>query len=271
MKAARVPKPYLDSPIPLAIAHRGFCRQGWENTLPAFRAALELGYEYLETDINTTADGVTVVFHDASLDRITDKAGRIAELPYAVVREARIGGVQPISTLREFFEALPTARFNIDVKDAGSAATLAALIEEFGLHDRVCVASFSGKRRKDVLSRLSRPVASSPGQKLLLAYALLSPWLPIPLLRAMMAHVDVLQIPRRVKGVDLVTRRSVGRAHRAGLKMHVWTINEPAEMNQLLDLGVDGIMTDRADLLADVMSERGLWPPAGAAPQAATA
>lgn len=268
MKTARVTKPYLDSPIPLAIAHRGFCLQGWENSLPAFRAALELGYQYLETDINTTADGVTVVFHDTSLDRITDGAGRIAELPYAVVREARIGGEQPIPTLREFFEALPAARFNIDVKDTGSAATLAALIEEFGLHERVCVASFSGRRRKDVLSRLSRPVASSPGQKLLLAYALLSPWLPIPLLRAMMAGVDVLQIPRRAMRVDLVTRRSVGRAHRAGLKMHVWTINEPADMDQLLDLGVDGIMTDRADLLAAVMRRRGYWPAGPGAPAA---
>lgn len=253
-------KPYLDWPAPLAIAHRGFSLKGLENTLPAFQAALDLGYQYLETDINTTADGVTLVFHDATLDRITDQGGTIAELPYAVVKTALVGGREPIPTLRELVEALPGAKFNIDVKDAGSAATLAGLIEEFGLHDRVCVASFSDRRRRDVLSRLSRPVASSAGKKLLVAYFLLERWAPAPVLRALMRNVDVLQIPSHHNKVDLVTRRSVARLHRLGLKMHVWTINEPAEMNRLLDLGVDGIMTDRADLLAGVMRERGYWP-----------
>lgn len=253
-------KPYLDSPHPLAIAHRGFSLAGLENSLVAFKAALGRGYSYVETDINTTADGVTLVFHDASLDRTTDRGGLIAELPYDVVRQARIGGQEPIATLREFFEALPTARFNIDVKDAGSVEPLAALIEELGLHERVCVASFSDKRRRAVLARLSRPVASSPGRNLTAAYVLLSRWLPARLMRALMRDVDVLQIPRSYGKLTLVSRRSVARAHRLGLKMHVWTINDPAQMNRLFDLGVDGIMTDRADLLADVMRTRGYWP-----------
>lgn len=252
-------KPYLESPSPLAIAHRGFSREGWENSIPAFQAALELGYSYVETDIHTTADGVTVVFHDASLDRVTDQAGVISKLPYSVVAKARIGGTQPIPTLRELFEALPTARFNIDVKDPGSAAPLAALIEELGLHERVCVASFSGARRRQVFSRLTRPVAASPGQGLLAAYTFLGSWLPAPLVRSLMRRVDVLQIPRRFGPLTLVTRRSVARAHRLGLKMHVWTIDDPAEMHELFELGVDGIMTDRADVLAAVMRERGYW------------
>ncbi|WP_245933509.1 glycerophosphodiester phosphodiesterase [Arthrobacter livingstonensis] len=260
MNPLKAVKPYLDSPVPLAIAHRGFSLDGLENTLPAFRAAVELGCQYLETDINTTADGVTLVFHDATLDRITDRDGTIAELPYAVVGKALIGGREHIATLREFFMALPAARFNIDVKDAGSVAPLAQLIEEMGLHERVCVASFSDRRRREVVSRLSRPVASSAGQKLLVAYFVLERWMPAPVLRALMRNVDVLQIPVRHNKVELVTRRSVARAHRLGLKMHVWTINDPGEMNRLLDLGVDGIMTDRADLLAGIMRERGCWP-----------
>lgn len=253
-------KAYLGSAHPVAIAHRGFSLDGLENSLAAFTAALAQGYQYVETDINTTADGVTVVFHDASLDRTTDQAGLIAELPYATVRKALIGGREPIATLREFFAALPTARFNIDVKDAGSVATLAALIEELGLHDRVCVASFSDNRRRQVLARLSKPVASSPGRNLMAAYALLGPWLPARLMRALMHDVDVLQIPRSFGTLNLISRRSVTRAHRLGLKIHVWTINDPAQMNELFDLGVDGIMTDRADLLADVMRARGYWP-----------
>nr|WP_218063018.1 glycerophosphodiester phosphodiesterase [Arthrobacter sp. SDTb3-6] len=253
----------MASPVPLAIAHRGFAPAGGENTLPAFRAALDLGYLYLETDINTTSDGVTMVFHDPTLDRVTDKGGAIAELPYAVVRQARVAGREPLPTLRELFASLPDANFNIDVKDGRSAANLAALIGEFGLHDRVCVASFSDRRRKDVLARLGRPVACSPGKTLLAAYFALQSWMPVPVLAAMMRTVDVLQVPTHYKSMRLVTRRSVAKAHRLGLKVHVWTINDPAQMHRLLDLGVDGIMTDRAELLAGVMRERGYWPAEG--------
>lgn len=253
------PKPYLDSSHPVAIAHRGYSEEGLENSLKAFKAARELGYLYLETDVNTTADGVTMVSHDPTLDRTTDRNGKIAQLPYSYVREARIGGQEPIATLEEFVTALPDARLNIDVKDAGSVEPMIQAIEKYGLHDRVCVASFSEKRRRQVLAGLSRPIASSPGKWLLVSYFLLSPWLPAPLIRRMMGSVDVLQIPDHFKGLTLVTAGTVRRAHALGLKMHVWTINEPAKMHELFDLGVDGVMTDRADLLAQVMRERGYW------------
>lgn len=251
--------PYLDSRHPLAIAHRGFSQEGLENSLTAFQGALDLGYNYVETDLNTTADGVTVVFHDSTLDRTTDREGVIADLSHADVALARIGGREPIATLREFVTAFPTARFNIDVKDAGSVTTLISVIEEFGLHERVCVASFSERRRRQVLAGLSRATASSPGKWLLVAYFLLSPWLPGFLIRRLMRGTQVLQIPRRFKGLELVTAKRVQRAHRLGLKVHVWTINNAAEMDALFDVGVDGLMTDRADLLATVMRQRGYW------------
>lgn len=253
------PKPYLASTHPLAISHRGYSRGGLENSLSSFQAAVELGYCYLETDINTTADGVALVIHDATLDRTTDKNGTIAALPYSAVSQARIAGSEPITTLEEFLTALPTARFNIDVKDAGSVAPMIEAIEKFGLHERVCVASFSERRRRRVLAGLSRPVASSPGQSLLVAYFALSPWLPASLLRALMRGVDVLQIPPRHLGIKLVTRAAVRRAHKLDLKIHVWTINDPAQMHALFDVGVDGIISDRADLLAEVMRQRGYW------------
>ncbi len=255
----RSPKPYLDSAQPVAIAHRGYSQDGLENSLKAFRSAMDLGYRYLETDVNTTADGVAVVFHDPTLERTTDAHGTIAELPFSDVRAARIGGREPIATLDEFVTALPEARLNIDVKDAGSVQPMIRAIEKHGLHDRVCVASFSEKRRRQVLAGLSRPVASSPGKWLLIAYFLLSPWLPAPLIRRLMRSVDVLQVPTDFRGLALVTAATVRRTHRLGLKMHVWTINDSATMHELFDLGVDGIMTDRADLLAQVMHERGYW------------
>ncbi|WP_125613996.1 glycerophosphodiester phosphodiesterase [Specibacter cremeus] len=250
--------PFLDSPIPLAFAHRGFSPQGLENSLAAFRAAAALGYTHLESDVHTTADGVAILFHDDTLLRTTGVPGRIADLPAAVVLQARIGGTEPIVTLAELVQAMPATKFNLDVKDAGSVPTLAAAIEEFGLHDRVLVASFSDKRRRAVLRRLSRPVASSAGTATMAAFVL-GGWLPRPLLRWFLRDTDALQIPRRRFGITLVTRRSVVRAHRHGLAVHVWTINVPQEMRELFDLGVDGVMTDRADLLADVMRERGYW------------
>lgn len=252
-------KPYLDSTHPVAIAHRGYSRDGLENSLQAFQAAKELGYCYLETDVNTTADGVAMVFHDPTLDRTTDRNGVIAQLPYSYVRGARIGGREPIATLEEFVTALPGARLNLDVKDAGSVRPMIDAIEKYGLHENVCVASFSEKRRRQVLAGLSRPVASSPGKWLLAAYFLLSPWLPAALIRRLMRGVDVLQIPTQHSGLKLVTAATVRRAHQLGLKVHVWTINDSSHMHELFDLGVDGVMTDRADLLAGVMRQRGYW------------
>ena len=259
MAQSKAPKPYLAGPQPLAISHRGFSQGGLENSLAAFKAASELGYKYVETDINTTSDGVAVVFHDPTLGRTTDQDGTISELPYSVVCQARIGGREPIVTLNEFFAALPTTRFNIDVKDAGSVAPLVDAIEELGLHERVCVASFSERRRRQVLAQLSRPVASSPGRWLLVTYFLFSPWLPKAFIRSMMRTVDVLQIPRSFKGLALVTAARVRRAHGLGLKVHVWTINDSAQMHELFDLGGDGVMTERADVLAEVMRQRGYW------------
>ncbi|WP_427016056.1 glycerophosphodiester phosphodiesterase [Pseudarthrobacter sp. P1] len=250
--------PYLDSPVPLAFAHRGFSREGLENSLPAFAAAAALGFTHVETDVHTTADGVAVVFHDETLDRVSTGRGRIADLPAAVVAQARIGGTEPIPTLAAVVTAFPDLRFNLDVKDAGSVATLAAAIEELGLHDRVCVASFSDKRRRAVLRRLSRRTASSAGVGTMAAFVLLG-WLPGPLLRPFLRGTDLLQIPVRVRWLKLATPRLLARAHRLGLKVHVWTIDDPARMHALFDLGVDGIMTDRGDLLAAVMRERGYW------------
>lgn len=252
-------RPYLDAGAPLAIAHRGFSRHGLENSLAAFQAALDLGFSYLETDLTTTADGVTLAFHDPTLDRTTDQTGVIAQLPYAKVRLARIGGRTPIATLQELLTALPGTHFNLDVKDAASVGPLVELVEKLQLHDRICVTSFSERRRRQVLALLSRPVSSSPGRVLLMAYFLTSPWLPRFLMRALMRSVDVLQTPPSYLGLRLATAKNIDRAHSLGLHVHVWTIDDPAHMHALFDMGVDGIMSDRADLLADVMMQRGYW------------
>jgi glycerophosphoryl diester phosphodiesterase len=247
----------------VALAHRGFAPDGAENSMAAFRAAVALGYRYLETDVHTTADGALLLFHDDTLDRVTDGNGRIAQLPAAEVAQAKIAGTEPIPRLAELVAEFPDVRLNLDIKDWNSVDTLAAAIEEYHLHDRVLVASFSDRRRRAVLRRLSRPAASSAGMVSNALFVLLGPLLPAPLLRRATGRalrgVQALQVPVRYGPVQVVTAGFVRRAHRQGLHVHVWTINDCDEMRRLLDLGVDGIVTDRADLLKTVLQERGQW------------
>ncbi len=146
--------------------------------MAAFRAAVDLGYRHLETDVHTTADGVLVLFHDTTLDRVTDAAGRISALTAAEVAAARIGGREPVPRFDELVGTFPDLRLNLDVKDWTSVRSLAAAIERYGVHDRVLVASFSDRRRRAVLKLLSRPVASSAGMVTNALVVLLGPVLP---------------------------------------------------------------------------------------------
>jgi glycerophosphoryl diester phosphodiesterase len=249
--------------LPVAMAHRGFSGEGLENSMAAFRAAVELGYQYLETDVHTTADGVVHVFHDDALDRVTDGTGRIADLMAADVARARIGGIEPVPTFDDLVTGLPGVRLNVDVKDWNSVHGVAAAIERHQVHHRVLVTSFSDRRRRAVLKLLNRPVASSAGVVSVALFTVLGRVLPGPVFRKVMRRVlhdvQALQVPARRGAIKVVTPGFVRRAHALGLMVHVWTINEPAEMRRLLQLGVDGLVTDRADLLREVLLERGEW------------
>ena len=246
------------------MAHRGFSREGLENSMAAFRGAVELGYRYLETDVHTTSDGVLLLFHDDSLDRVTDGRGRISDLTAAEVAAARIGGREPVPLFDDLVTAFPDVRLNLDVKDWSSVRSLADGIERHHAHQRVLVASFSDRRRRAVLKLLSLPVASSAGVMTNALFVLLGPLMPAAWLRRVLRRalrdVQALQVPVRYGAFRVVTAGYVRRAHALGLVVHVWTINEQAEMRRLLELGVDGIVTDRADLLKLVLLERGEWP-----------
>lgn len=188
--------PYLDHPGPIAFAHRGGAADGLENTLRQFRRAVGAGYRYIETDVHATRDGKLVAFHDGTLDRVTDGAGRIADLPWENVRHARVAGEEPVPLFEELLETFPAVRWNVDVKAEPALEPLLELIGRHNAWDRICVGSFSEAR--------------------------------------------------------------VVRAQR-GLQVHVWTVNDADRMHRLLDLGVDGIMTDHIDTLRKVMEDRGVW------------
>ncbi|MFD5474253.1 glycerophosphodiester phosphodiesterase [Streptomyces sp. NPDC127105] len=246
---------YLDHPGPIPFAHRGGAADGLENTMAQFRRAAGLGYRYMETDVHATADGRLAAFHDATLDRVTDGAGRIADLPWDDVRQARVASREPVPLFEELLEVFPEVRWNVDVKAEPALRPLLDLIERTNAWDRVCVGSFS-EARVIRAQRLAGPrLATSYGTRGVLALRLRSWGLPaVPRRSAVAAQVPVSQY-----GVPVVDRRFVRTAHARGLHVHVWTINEPALMHRLLDLGVDGIMTDHIDTLRKVMEERGVW------------
>jgi len=251
--------PYLDAPF-LALAHRGFSLDGLENSRRAFEAARELGFRYVETDAHGTTDGVAVALHDATLDRTTDARGIVAELPWDVVRRARIGGVEPVPRLDDLLGTWPDLRVNIDVKGESGVLPVAEAVERTRAHDRVCVTSFSVARRRATVARLSRPVATSAGQGEVVRFLLAARVRSVPGVRRALRDVDCLQVPAAQGPVRVVDARTLAAAHRTGRQVHVWTVDDPAEMRRLIDLGVDGIVTNRADLLRDVLAERGLAP-----------
>jgi glycerophosphoryl diester phosphodiesterase len=246
---------FLDGPTPLAFAHRGGAASAPENTMAAFERAVAAGYRYLETDVHATADGKVVVFHDRTLTRMTGRPGRIGELPWSVVRAARVAGSERIPLLEELIGAWPDTRLNIDVKADTAVEPLLEVVRRTGALDRVCIGAFSDWRLRRVRAGLGSAVCTSMGPREVLRLRRAS-W--VGRAEGGVPGVQVVQVPIRF-GLTFVDERFVGHAHRLGMQVHVWTIDDPAVMNRLLDLGVDGIMTDRLDTLREVYCQRGVW------------
>ena len=255
--------------VPLGFAHRGWTpaeagpgpAHAWENTLEAFAAALALGITHLETDVQTTADGVAVVLHDPDLARTTGRAVPVRALTWAELREVRVAGAHRVPRVEELLEAFPAAVLNIDVKDAAAVRPLAAALAGARAQDRTVVASFDGRRARavqDLVPGVARSagMAASGGARLAAAVGRLSAPAARRLLRQAAAGADALQLPEHAGRLRVVTPRLLALAHEVGLQVHVWTVDEMSEMDRLLDLGVDGLMSDRADVLSAVLRRR---------------
>lgn len=248
---------FLDHPGPLPFAHRGAHHPDGptENTMAAFAAAVDLGYPYIETDVHLTADGVVVAFHDDHLDRVTDATGAIAERTWDEVRRARVGsGGDGVPRLDELLTTWPTIKVNIDPKTDRVVDGLADVLRAHDAVDRVCCGSFSDARLARLRTSLGPALCTSLGPRATAKLAAAAYGAPVRSLPAPCA-----QVPTHVKGRRLVTERFVRRAHELGLQVHVWTIDDPAEMTALLDMGVDGLMTDDAEALKQVLTDRGDW------------
>ncbi len=248
------PPPYLDGPRPLAMAHRGGATYppnvGIENTLTAFRHAIELGFRYLETDVRATRDGVPVVVHDPTLRRLAARDDAVHDLTLAELRELRMAG-EPLPTLAEVLEAFPDARFNIDVKADAAVEPTVEAVRTAGAQDRVCLASFS-TRRLQRLRRLAGPRVTTSCSSWEVALLRFSPLRPLQALGRRRGATSV-QVPWRTRGITVVTPGFVRRAHALGLQVHVWTVDDEASARALLALGVDGLITDRIDVIGVVL------------------
>lgn len=247
---------------PLAFVHRGG-DPARENTMAAFEDAVAMGYRYLEIDVRTSSDGVLVVFHDEALDRITDGTGPLSEKTWQELAALRLrSSGEPLLRFDELLTRWDDVHLNVDLKDGASVEEFARLVEAHGAHDRVLAASFNDARRHRVRRALSRRVATSGGWAVTALIVLLGPLGLMQRLGRRCTEIDCVQVPISQGRIRVVTPGFVRRCHRAGLQVHVWVVDEPAEMRRLLDMGVDGLMTDDAAALAQFMSEHdgAVWP-----------
>jgi glycerophosphoryl diester phosphodiesterase len=236
-----------------------------ENSLVAFRSAAAEGYRYLETDVRATRDGVAVVMHDPRLDRTTDASGEVEKLDWAEVKTARVGGREPVCQLADLLEELPKALLNIDVKADSAVAPVLELLRRARAWHRVCLASFSGARLQRLRRAAGPALLTSMGPAAAAALRLRSAsFLPPGVRVSGVAPIrgELAQLPVRVFGIPVIDRALLRYAHHRDLEVHVWTVDRAEEMHALLDLGVDGVITDRPDVLRDVLRARRAWPEA---------
>ncbi|WP_447949718.1 glycerophosphodiester phosphodiesterase family protein [Microbacterium aurum] len=248
------------SPAPRVLAHRGFVPPDAdgvvENTLAAFAAAHGAGAAYVESDCHVTSDGVVVLFHDDHLTRITGDPRPVADVRHAELSRimADRGG---LLTAADALDAFPTLRFNLDVKVAAAALPLGRIIAPHA--DRVLLASFSDSRRRtawEAAQRAGGLPATSAGQATIVRMMGAVASGSRVLVRRALRGIDAVQVPERRGALRIVTPRLVRAAHAAGVEVHVWTVNDPAAMTRLLDLGVDGLVSDRADLALRAVAAR---------------
>ena len=247
--------PYLSPAAPRVLAHRGLATFAPENTMLSFVAALAHGVTHLETDVHASRDRVAVISHDPELTRLTGRTGRVGDLTMAELAAIDLGDGQSFVSLAEAIDAFPEARFNIDIKSDAAVQPTVDAVRATRSSGRVLITSFSGARRRVAVKLLPSVATSASSRQFALAFsaALVG---AAPLARWMLRDVHAVQIPETVRGIRLVTPRIIRIMHSAVQEVHVWTVNDVADMHRLLDLGIDGLVTDRADLAMQVLLER---------------
>lgn len=245
---------YLTRGHPLAIAHRGGSLEAEENTLAAFDRAVAMGFTHVETDVHLSVDGEVIIHHDPTLERMTGDPRAIATLTWRDLAQVRTRGGAGIPRLVDLIESHPHLAINIEAKSDAVVEPLARLIRRMGVLDRVGVGSFAPARTARLRALLGPGLCWSPAHRGVLGLWLRGWGLPLA-----GGHFPVVQVPAAFRGLAVVTPRFVRAAHAAGVRVQVWTVDDAAQMHRFLDMGVDGLMTDRPSLLKSVLMARGAW------------
>lgn len=243
--------PFLDHDGPIAFAHRGGSLEAEENTMAAFAHAVGLGYSYIETDVQATSDGVAVIFHDDTLTRMTGEPQRIADVTWADLKHRRTKGGEAIPLLEDLLAAWPDLKINLEAKADAAVEPMARAIRRADALNRVCVGAFDVKRTARLRGLLGPGLCWSPAHA-----GVLGLWLRGWALPGRRPDFPAVQVPTAFRGIPIVTPRFLRAAHAQGVQVHVWTVDEEAEMERLLDMGVDGLMSDRPSLLKQVLARR---------------
>ena len=248
---------YRDQTGPLAIAHRGGAGLAAENTLEAFTRAHALGYRCLETDVRITKDGQLVAFHDSTLRRVTGQRGKVMSRTFDEITTMPVFGCDPVLPLATLLDTFADSRFIIDVKDRECIEPLAQLLRESGAAHRVCAAGAWDSWLAQLRDRTGPALTTAMSWRALTRLVTSS-----RATRRIMVDESAgryAHVPLRLGKVRVFADDLVHRAHDIGARVIVWTVNEPPTMHRLLDAGVDGIITDRPDLLREVLITRGQW------------
>jgi glycerophosphoryl diester phosphodiesterase len=226
-----------------------------ENTMLAFARAIAAGAEYIETDVHASSDGAAIIAHDPVLSRVAGSDLRVDQFTRAELEKIDLGYGQSFCTLAQALDGFPETRFNIDVKSAAAVVPTIATIVALGASRRVLVTSFDERRRAAAVRGVPEVASSASAARLI--PALIAAQLGIlPLVRWAVRGLVAVQVPEKAAGVRMTKPRLIRMFHAAGVEVHVWTINDPQRMRELLDLDVDGIITDRADLALEVVRLR---------------
>jgi len=245
---------FLDHISPLAIAHRGGALEGEENTLPAFAHAASLGYRHVELDVHATRDGEVVVHHDPTLERMTGDPRAVAELNWSQLSTLRTRRGAEIPRLAAVLEAFPDLCVTVELKADSAVEPLAEVIRRANALSRVCIGGFRPARTRRLRELLGDRLVWSPAHAGVAGLMARGWGLPVP-----PGGFALVQVPPSFRGIPVVTPRFVRAAHAAGIRVQVWTVDDAAQMERFLDMGVDAIMTDRPSLLKDLLIQRGQW------------
>ena len=246
---------YMNSSNIVPIAHRGASLVAAENSLESFRKAFDLGYRVIETDIHSSKDGTAYIFHDKSLERLTGENLKISDLKDVDIDSLKVNKSSIIPRLSNVFEEFPEGLFNLDAKTWQATIPITNTIKKMGCSSRVCIGSFNDKRIDAIIRELGLETCHSMGTSNVIKF-----YLGAQLGIEQHFTAQCIQLPVEQFGISLVTQTILRHARKLGIKIHFWTINNSALMQKLLELDVDGIMTDDCALLKKIMEEKHKWP-----------